>query len=275
VKGRSQPLLALPAAVLVALLVLPVGALLVRASTSGALSDAITSRVVFDALGLSLGTSAASLLLTVLLGTPLALLLARGGGRLHGVLSALVELPIVLPPSVAGLALLLLLGTRGPLGAPLDALGIALPFTTAAVVLAQTFVSAPFYVSAARAGFAGVDRDLQDAARVDGAGEWRVLRDVTAPLAAGALAGGMVMAWARALGEFGATILFAGNLPRVTQTLPLVVYEELQGGVDASVAAASVLVVAALGVLVAVRLLGRQPSELRGLAGRLPGQPSR
>jgi molybdate transport system permease protein len=168
---------------------------------------------------------------------------------------------------VAGLALLLLLGRRGWLGAPLESLGIGIPFTTLAVVLAQTFVAAPFFVRAARSGFATVDRDLEDAARADGAGEWSVFRRVTLPLAAPAMAGGLVMTWARALGEFGATIMFAGNIAGRTQTLPLVVYGEFQGNdLDASIAAAAILVLAALGVLVAVRGLGwRRALDVRSL----------
>ena len=147
-------------------------------------------------------------------------------------------------------------GRRGLLGEPLDVLGVALPFTTVAVVLAQTFVSAPFYIRAARAGIVAVDRDYEDAARVDGASEAAVLRWVTLPLAAPGLAAGLVMSWARALGEFGATIMFAGNVAGRTQTLPLVVYSEFQAGdLETSIAAAAILVLAAFGVLVAVRVL--------------------
>ena len=154
----------------------------------------------------------------------------------------------MLPPSVAGLALLLVFGRRGLLGGSLDAAGLAIPFTTVAVILAQVFVAAPFYVRAARAGIASLPRDLEDAARVDGASEVRVFRHVMAPLAAPALAAGLVMSWARSLGEFGATILFAGNVAGRTQTLPLVVYSEFGAGdLEAAIAAATVLVLAAIG----------------------------
>jgi molybdate transport system permease protein len=233
---------------------LPVAALIVRALASGALVSELGAGPVLDALSLSLVTTAASLVLTTALGLPLALVLARRRFRGAALVESIVDLPIVLPPSVAGLALLLLLGRSGVLGVPLAGLGIALPFTTAAVVLAQAFVSAPLFIRSARAGLAAVDRDLEDAARVDGATETEVLRRVTVPLASGALAAGLVMGWARALGEFGATILFAGNVEGRTQTLPLLVYGEFQGGdLDASVAAAAILVLAAFGVLVAVR----------------------
>ena len=140
------------------------------------------------------------------------------------------------------------------LAAPFEFLGVSVPFTTIAVILAQIFVSAPFFVRSARTGIAGVDHDLEDAARVDGASERQLFRSITVPLASAALAAGLVMTWARALGEFGATIMFAGNVEGRTQTLPLVVYSEFQGGdLDQSIAAAAILVLAAFGVLVAVR----------------------
>ena len=235
---------------------LPVAGLVIRAVADGSLGIALGTRVVIDALVLSLVTTAASLVLTVTFGTPLALALARRRFRGSSIVETVVDLPIVLPPSVAGLALLLLLGRRGVLGGAFEAFGIELPFTTAAVVIAQTFVSAPFYIRSARAGFAGVDRDLEDAARTDGATESQLFRAITVPLAGAALAAGLVMCWARSLGEFGATIMFAGNVEGQTQTLPLVVYGEFQGGnLDGSIAAAAILVVAAVGVLVAVRAL--------------------
>jgi molybdate transport system permease protein len=161
----------------------------------------------------------------------------------------------VLPPAVAGLALLLLFGRSGPLGGLLTSLGISIPFTTTAVVLAQLFVAAPLFVRSARSGFAGEPRMLEDAARVDGASEAAVFRHITVPLAGGALGTGMVLCWARALGEFGATIMFAGNVPGRTETLPLAVYAEFQSSLDGAVAAAVVLELAALGVLVLVRLI--------------------
>jgi molybdate transport system permease protein len=234
---------------------LPVLTLVVRAVVNGSLSVAIASPVVLDALWLSIGTTTISLVVTVVLGLPLAVVLARRRFRAKGLLEAIVDLPIVLPPSVAGLALLLVFGRRGLLNAPFELLGISVPFTTIAVILAQTFVSAPFFIRSARTGIAGVDRDLEDAARVDGASERQLFLGITVPLAGAALAAGLVMAWARSLGEFGATIMFAGNVEGKTQTLPLVVYSEFQGGdLDASIAAAAILVLAAFGVLMAVRV---------------------
>lgn len=252
---RRLPWLALvPAAVLGLFLALPVAALVARAVTDGALLTAATNRAIIDALLLSLVTTAISLSLAVLLGTPLAWLLARRTIPGHRIWETLVELPIVLPPSVAGLALLLLLGRQGLLGGVLHIAGIEIAFSTAAVVLAQVFVAAPLYVRTARGAFARIDLDLEDAGRADGAGEWAVFRSITAPLAAGSLGAGAVLAWARALGEFGATIMFAGNIVGRTQTLPLVVYSEFQSSLDASIAAAAILVIAAFGVLVAIRI---------------------
>ena len=247
---------------------LPVATLVARAILDGSLRVALASPEVLDALWLSLITTATSLVITVALGLPLAVVLARRQFRGKGLVEAVVDLPIVLPPSVAGLALLLVYGRRGLLSAPFQLLGISVPFTTVAVVLAMTFVSAPFFVRSARIGIASVDRDLEDAARVDGASERHLFRSVTVPLAGAALAGGLVMAWARSLGEFGATIMFAGNVQGRTQTLPLVVYSEFQGGgLDASIAAAAILVLAAFGVLVAVRVFhwGRV-LDVRGVA---------
>jgi molybdate transport system permease protein len=233
---------------------LPVVVLVGRAVLSGDVVVALGSSAVLDALALSAITTSIAVALVLMLGFPLALFLARASFRGRGLLEAIVDLPIVLPPSVAGLALLLTLGRRGLLGEPLEALGMELPFTTVAVILAQLFVAAPFFIRAARAGIAGVERELEDAARVDGAGERHVVQFVTIPQAVPALAAGIVTAWARALGEFGATIMFAGAIEWRTQTLPLLVYGEFQSSdLEASIAAAAVLVLAAVGALLAVR----------------------
>ncbi|MDA8237726.1 MAG: ABC transporter permease [Chloroflexi bacterium] len=257
--GHLGALLAVAAAVFLAL---PVATLVIRAAAVLSAVGGAAARAVADALVLSLLTTAASLVLVVGLGLPLAWWLARRPPRGAALVETLVDLPIVLPPSVAGLALLLVFGRRGLLGEPLALVGIAIPFTTVAVVVAQAFVAAPFFVRAARAGIRAVDRDLEDAARVDGAAESAVVRHVTIPLAASALSAGLVMAWARALGEFGATIMFAGNIAGRTQTLPLLVYSEFQGSLDASLVAAAILAVAAAGVLVAVRLGARRAGDV-------------
>ncbi len=242
---------------LVAFLGLPVATIIGRAVASGALDAIVRSPAVQQALTLSILTTAISLVITVVLGTPLAFLLARRRSRWLSLVEVVVDLPLVLPPSVAGLGLLLVFGRRGLIGDTFDAAGFAIPFTTLAVILAQVFVAAPFYVRSARAAIGAVSRDLEDAARVDGASELRVFVHVTLALARSGIGAGLVMSWARSLGEFGATILFAGNVIGRTQTLPLVVYAEFQAGdLDAAIAAAAVLVIAAFAVLIAVRLGG-------------------
>jgi molybdate transport system permease protein len=263
----AGPWLAAIAVVATGFLALPVLVLIGRAFASGEVLTALASVAVIDALVLSLVTTSASLVIVVIFGIPLAVYLATSSGRWKVWLETAVDLPIVLPPSVAGLALLLVFGSRGVIGSWLDSIGLAIPFTTFAVVLAQVFVCAPFFVRAARAGFLGVDHDLEDAARVDGAAERHVFRWITVPLAASALAAGLVTAWARALGEFGATIMFAGSIQAVTQTLPLVVYGEFQSSdLEASIAAATILVVAAAISLLLVRSL-RWGSALDARAG--------
>jgi molybdate transport system permease protein len=248
-----------------AFLGLPLVVLVLRAGTTGTLLAAATNPAVVEALVLSLLTTAVSTTIVVAFGTPLAYLLARRRFRGSWLASAIVDLPIVLPPAVAGLALLLAFGRRGTLGPAFEALGIVIPFSTLAVVLAQVFVACPFYIRAARTGFAAVDRDLEDAARVDGADSTGVFRFITFPQAGPAIAAGLVLSWARALGEFGATIMFAGNIEGRTQTLPLLVYSEFQSSLDASVAGAAVLVLAALAVLAAVRLTHwRAALDVRG-----------
>ena len=243
----------LPALVLALFLGLPLVGLLLRAVSASGLWDAIGRPIVVEALRLSLITSLLALLLALSLGSPLALLLARRRFRGIGLLDSLVDLPIVLPPAVAGLALLLTFGRRGLLGTPLAAVGIELPFTTAAVVMASLFVAAPFYVRAARAGFLGVPRELEEAARVEGANEWQVFRFVSVPVAAPALFGGAVLCWARALGEFGATIMFAGQFLGRTQTMPLAIYAALESDVDAALALSVLLLAISFVLLVLFR----------------------
>jgi len=251
------------AALLVLFLALPLGAMAWRAATGRVDLGPAAFATLRQALTLSLVTSAAALLVIVALGTPLAFLLARRpfpGARL---VDTLVDLPIVLPPAVAGIALLMAFGRRGVVGQWLDGLGIAVGFTPVAVVFAQVFVAAPFFVRAAKGGFARVDRDLEEIAADLGAPPGRVFRTVTLPLAWPGLAAGAVLAWARALGEFGATIMFAGNLPGTTQTMPLAIYGRFGAGdLGAALLLALVLLAASLAVLLGVRLLGRRPGGL-------------
>lgn len=219
----------------------------------------IASPAALAALRISLITTVASLALTLVLGTPLAFALARGRFRGRAVVDALVDLPIVVPPAVAGLALLYVFGKYGLAAPLLDAMHVRLAFTTAAVVLAQLFVGAPFYVRAARAGFMSIERSYEEASATLGMGPLRTFARITVPLAMPALIGGAVLAWARGLGEFGATIMFAGNLQGVTQTLPLAVYLGLESG-DGDLAAtlAAVLVTIAIVVVVIARVVERR-----------------
>ncbi|HEV2126264.1 MAG TPA: ABC transporter permease [Chloroflexota bacterium] len=248
------------AALLAALLLLgfPLFALVWRTLEAGALGPALRNPAVRDAMWLSLTTSSAALGLALALGTPLAYALARWRFPGRGVLDALVEVPVVLPPAVAGIALLMAFGRRGLLGAPLDALGVSLAFSTSAVVIAQCFVAIPFYVRSAKAGFASVERELEQAARVDGATTLGAFRHVTVPLSWPSLIAGAVLCWARALGEFGATIMFAGSFRGRTQTMPLAIYAALETDLHATLAMGTILVAISLLVLAAVRWLTRR-----------------
>lgn len=246
----------LGAALVVALLALPLVALLWRTLETGS-GAAAGESLVIQALQLSLVTSAASLLLALVCGTPLAYGLARSRFPGRQAVEALIELPVVLPPAVAGIALLMAFGRRGLIGAPLAEMGISLAFTPWAVVMAQCFVSVPLYVRAARTGFAGVDAEILGAARVDGASGLALFRHVTAPLAFPSLFAGGVLCWARALGEFGATIMFAGSFRGRTQTMPLAIYAALETDLGAALALSTLLVLASAVVLVLVRWTAR------------------
>jgi molybdate transport system permease protein len=245
------------AALLLVFLAVPVVALVARALGAEQGWDERTLLVLRQALRLSLTSTAVSMSIVIALGTPLAYLLARRRFWGARVVEALVDLPIILPPAVAGIALLMAFGRRGIVGQWLEQGGVALGFTTAAVVMAQTFVAAPFYVIAARSGFARVDLELEDAASDLGASPVHVFRSVTLPLIAPSLIAGAVLGWARALGEFGATIMFAGSFPGVTQTMPLAIYGRFGAGDLASALLLSVvLLCASLGVLLGVRMVG-------------------
>lgn len=215
--------------ILLAFIVIPLAGLFVRLTPAEFIA-ALATPSALAALRLSMVTTFLSLFLIVGFGTPLAYILARGDFRGRQLVDALVDLPIVVPPAVAGLALLLAFGRFGLLGPALRALGVQLSFTTAAVIMAQIFVGSPFFVRAARGGFLAVDRSLEAASATLGMGPLRTFAFITVPLAAPALLGGALLSWARAFGEFGATIMFAGNLAGVSQTLPLAVYLNLESG---------------------------------------------
>ena len=222
---------------------------------------AMASPLARDALLLSIRTTAISMLIIVLVGTPAAYVLARADFRGKRFLDALIDIPAVLPPSAAGIALLLTFGRFGLVGKYFDAFGVTISFTTAAVVIAEIFVSAHFYVRQASIGFAGVRRDVEESAMVDGAGRFSVFTRVTVPLAFPALVAGAVTAWARALGEFGATIIFAGSFRGITQTIPLAIFAEFQGDIDAAVALSVLVLGFAFVVILAVKYLTRKATE--------------
>lgn len=255
----------MPAAVGALLLVGPLAALLLRTDWP-ALPGTLAASVVLQALLLSLGTALVSTLLCVLLGVPIAAVLAGSDGwprPARRLARALVTTPLVLPPVVGGIALLLLLSRTGVVGGPLyAATGLTVPFSTVAVVIAQTFVGLPFLVLSVEGALRGVDPRYPIAAATLGASPLAVFARVSLPLAAPGLAAGAALSFARAIGEFGATITFAGSLPGVTQTLPVAAYLALESDPQAAIAIAVLLVVVALAVLVSLR-----DRWLRGLAG--------
>jgi molybdate transport system permease protein len=235
------------------LFLLPLAGLIARAPWHQ-VGQAITAPETLTALGLSLFCSVTATLAALVLGIPLALVLARTTGTTRGILRAVTTLPMVLPPVVGGVALLLAFGRRGLAGSLLyQAFGIQIPFTTTAAVMAETFVAMPFLVIAVEAGLRSVDPRFEEAARTLGAGSWTVLNKVTLPLIRPAIFSGAVLCWARALGEFGATITFAGNFPGRTQTVPLAVYLALETRPEGAIALSLILLAVSLAILIGLR----------------------
>jgi molybdate transport system permease protein len=216
---------------------------------------AMATQAAREALLLSIRTTSISLVIIILVGTPAAYVLARAEFPGRRVVDTLIDVPAVLPPSAAGIALLLAFGRLGLVGEYLHAFGITVSFTTAAVVMAEVFVAAHFFVRQAVVGFAQVRRDVEEAAMVDGASRFSVFIRVTVPLAFPALVAGAVMAWARALGEFGGTIIFAGSFPGVTQTIPLAIFAARESNFDAAVALSVMVLVFAFAVILVARFL--------------------
>lgn len=232
----------------IAFVILPLVALLL-AALSGIDSALLNSQTILTATMLSVITTLISTLLMLVLGIPLALWMSKSTKLWHKLIQSILTLPIVMPPAVAGLALLLTFGRQGLIGQYTSQMGINIPFTTTAVIMAQVFVAMPFFLRSAVAGFQGVGLEYGDAARIDGAAEWQVSRYVTIPMSLPSLSAGLVLAWARALGEFGATILFAGSLEGRTQTLPLLVYNIFERDLRAAAWVGIILIALALGAL--------------------------
>ncbi len=253
---RQLPL-ALASLPMVVFFLLPLVALVLRVSVANLLTN-LADPTVAQAIQLSLMTTLITTGVTILAGTPVAYLIARRHFPGRILVDTLIDLPILLPPAVAGIALLVAFGRRGLLGPFLTNAGVDIAFSTTAVILAQLFVAGPFYIKTAITAFARVDREIEQAAAVDGASPFRVFRLITLPLCLSTLFSGAVMTWARALGEFGATIIFAGNFPGITQTMPLAIYigfeTDLQGALTLSV----ILLVIAFLVLAVVKGILRQ-----------------
>jgi molybdate transport system permease protein len=241
---------------------IPILALLLYVPPS-VLVSSFSNPVVMDAIRLSLVTTTVSTLIVIAFGTPLAFINSRSRYRGRDLVETLTDLPIVLPPAVAGLGLLLAFGRFGLVGQYLAPFGITIAFSSIAVVMAQTFVAAPFFLRQARTSFAEIDPAYEAAARSLGASPAYVFYRITIPLAAEGLVSGAIMTFARALGEFGATIMFAGNIQGRTQTMPLAIYTALQSDITASVALAVILLAISFTVIAAVRVLGRRASRNR------------
>ncbi|WP_424535741.1 ABC transporter permease [Sphaerisporangium viridialbum] len=253
VAGRVPWALVAPAALGMAFLVLPLAGLLIRAPWS-TLAERLAEPQVLEALRLSLVTATVATLICLLLGVPLAWLLARVTFPARRLVRALITVPLVLPPVVGGVALLLVLGRRGLLGQWLEAwFGISLPFTTAGVVLAEAFVAMPFLVISVEGALRAADLRLEEAAATLGASRWVTFRRVTLPLVAPGVVAGAVLCWARALGEFGATITFAGNFPGRTQTMPLAVYLALETEPEAAIVLSLLLLAVSVIILASLR----------------------
>jgi molybdate transport system permease protein len=260
-----------PAVLALLFLLLPLAALLIRAPWRG-LARILRDSQVVEALRLSIECATAATAVSLVLGVPLAWVLARARVRGVGLLRALVTLPLVLPPVVGGVALLLAFGRLGLVGRPLDEwTGITLPFTTPGVIIAETFVAMPFLVITVEGALRAGDLDLEEAAATLGADRLTTFRRVTVPSIAPSLVAGAVLCWARALGEFGATITFAGNFPGKTQTMPLAVYLALETDPEAAIALSLVLLAVSVAVLLGLRDRWLRPSST---SARPPGRPA-
>jgi len=244
-----------------AFLVIPIATLLLYEDPSRILAN-LDQHQVAQAIRLSVLTTMTTTFVALIVGTPVAYLLPRLRGFGHRLVETVIDLPVVLPPAVAGIALLLTFGRRGIIGAQLSALGIGVSFTTAAVVLAQLFVAAPYFIKTAAVAFAAITPDTREAAALDGASRWATFVHITLPLTRNALLSGSILTFARALGEFGATIIFAGNLPGRTQTMPLAIYIGFEINLDVALALSILLVAVSFLVMLVTRLLLKEQEEL-------------
>ncbi len=249
--SRIWRILSLP---MLLFLSVPILALFLRISPAD-LVENLRQPQVLQAIGLSLGTTMVSTLIIILAGTPLAYTHARSQYRFSRLVDTLIDLPLVLPPAVAGVALLMAFGRQGILGSFLADSGIHIAFTPLAVIMVQVFVAAPFYIKSAALGFENIDQELEQSAALDGASSPQIFRFLTIPLSWSALLGGSVMSWARALGEFGATIIFAGNFPGRTQTMPLAIYIGFEMDLDIALTLSVLLILLSFSALFVARYI--------------------
>ena len=248
-------------ALLLTLFLLPGLSLIIRAITIKSINHDSVFYEIITPLTLSLFTTAISVFIIFILGTPLAYNLARKKNILKRIISIFIELPIVMPPVVAGLALLSTFGRRGLLGAAFNFLGLQITFTPIAVIIAQIFVGAPFYIRSAQNRFSTIPKELEESARIDGASNWCIFRTIILPLSYKAIISGLILSWARSLGEFGATILFAGNLRGRTQTLPLFIYSSLENDLGTTFISASIMLLISLILFTLTRIITRLDDE--------------
>ena len=248
-------------ALLLTLFLLPGLSLIIRAITIKSTNHDSVFYEIITPLTLSLFTTAISVFIIFILGTPLAYNLARKKNILKRIISIFIELPIVMPPVVAGLALLSTFGRRGLLGAVFNFLGLQITFTPIAVIIAQIFVGAPFYIRSAQNRFSTIPKELEESARIDGASNWCIFRTIILPLSYKAIISGLILSWARSLGEFGATILFAGNLRGRTQTLPLFIYSSLENDLGTTFISASIMLLISLILFTLTRIITRLDDE--------------
>lgn len=247
--NRAWKYLSIPLVVFIAL---PIAALFLNITPEKIIAN-LRQTSVLQAINLSLVTALTTTLITLIIGTPVAYYLSHTRGKVARWVDTMMDVPTVMPPSVAGLALLLTFGRKGLLGPVFSVVGISIPFTTLAVIIAQTFIAAPYYVKAAAIGFANIDPEIKQAAALDGADGPQTFVYVTLPLSWHAMLSGAVMTWARALGEFGATIIFAGNFPGTTQTMPLAIYIGFQIDISVAITMAVILITFSFLTLILVK----------------------
>ncbi|MEN6528635.1 MAG: ABC transporter permease [Anaerolineaceae bacterium] len=250
----SWRILAVP---LILFIAVPILALFLRSPINELFANLDKTQIV-QAIRLSIFTSLSTTVITLLFGTPVALLLTQRNFRLYRFVDTLIDLPTVLPPSVAGIALLMAFGRKGVFGPILSAMDITIPFTSIAVIMAQTFIASPLYIKAATIGFSAVDLELKQAASLDGANRWQIFRYITLPMSSSSILSGSVMTWARALGEFGATIIFAGNFPGRTQTMPLAIYIGFEIDLDVALTLAIIMICFSFFTLIVIKSLLHQ-----------------